>query len=159
MDECLILINGLYLFIEENKFFAHKKGIIAPDIYRGDAISMQRSYPLIQEMTGEHKLIKGSLLTPSLNEEFKKELIKSVDIKLVADGKIELIEHPEPAILKLITNDGEEFLPLIETFHKNGWETELWEFSINIPDSPISNAVTRVKTLDSIFEKICKCEQ
>jgi uncharacterized LabA/DUF88 family protein len=127
---------------------------------------------LLKQVANGHKIIKAILVgsTPPPNDSLWRaaesqgfEVIthersystgeeKAVDTELLASGLEILYEHPEPAILKLLSGD-RDFIPLIKRAYKKGWETELWGFSASI-SIELSQTVSRVQLLDSVFDKI-----
>jgi uncharacterized LabA/DUF88 family protein len=67
-----------------------------------------------------------------------------------------IYKHPKAAVLKLLSGD-RDFLPLIRSAYEEGWEAELWGFSSGISNE-LSQSVSRVQLLDSLFDQIGKYE-
>jgi hypothetical protein len=81
---------------------------------------------------------------------------KAVDTEIMASGLKIIYKHPRPAILKLLSGD-RDFLPLIRSAYEEGWETELWGFAASISNE-LSQTVSRVQLLDSVFDHIGKAD-
>jgi uncharacterized LabA/DUF88 family protein len=168
MNDCLILVDNSNVFIEGRKFSARKQGItdLIDWSWRIDFGS------LLKQVANGHQIINAILVgsTPPPNDSlwnaaksqgFEVKTYqrsassgqeKAVDTELVASGLDIIYEHPQPAILKLLSGD-RDFMPLITRAYKKGWEVELWGFSSSI-SWELSQTVTRVKLLDSVFDQI-----
>ncbi|MDR1905098.1 MAG: NYN domain-containing protein [Treponema sp.] len=130
----------------------------------------------MQEVANGHKIIKAILVgsTPPPNDSLWNaaksqgfEVIthershstgeeKAVDTELAARGLKIIYKHPKAAVLKLLSGD-RDFLPLIRSAYEEGWEAELWGFSSGISNE-LSQSVSRVQLLDSLFDQIGKYE-
>ncbi|MHC6202132.1 NYN domain-containing protein [Breznakiellaceae bacterium SP9] len=167
MEECLILVDNSKVFVEGRKFSAKLQGLLEPIdwSWRIDFGS------LLNEVANGHTIIKAILVgsTPPPNDSLWKAAEKhfevktfernhysgeekAVDTELLASGLEIIFEHPNPAVLKLLSGD-RDFVPLITRAYKKGWETELWGFNSSISHE-LSQIVSRVKTLDNVFDKI-----
>jgi uncharacterized LabA/DUF88 family protein len=179
MNECLILVDNSNIFIEGRKFSARQKGLLRQAQDQRDPIDWSWRIDfgsLLRQTANGHKIIKAILVgsTPPPNDSLWKaaesqgfEVItherslvtgeeKAVDAELMARGVESICDHKMPAILKLLSGD-RDFLPLIKTAYRRGWETELWGFNISI-SVELSQAVSRVLLLDDIFDKIGKAD-
>jgi uncharacterized LabA/DUF88 family protein len=179
MDECLILVDNSNVFIEGRKFSARNKGLVRRPSDHHDPIDWSWRIDfgsLLKEVANGHKIIKAILVgsTPPPNDSlwnaaksqgFEVKTYershstgeeKAVDTELVASGLKIIYKHPNPAVLKLLSGD-RDFLPLIRSAYEENWETELWGFSSGISNE-LSQAVSRVKLLDSVFDQIGKYE-
>ncbi|MDR0731741.1 MAG: NYN domain-containing protein [Treponema sp.] len=179
MDECLILVDNSNVFIEGRKFAARQRGILRKPVDQHDPVDWSWRIDfgsLLKQVANGHRIIKAILVgsTPPPNDSLWRaaesqgfEVIthershttgeeKAVDTELLASGLDILYEHPCPAIMKLLSGD-RDFMPLIKRAYKKGWETELWGFSSSISNE-LSQAVSRVQLLDSMFDKIGKYE-
>jgi uncharacterized LabA/DUF88 family protein len=179
MDECLILVDNSNVFIEGQKLAARKKGMVkAPGDIREPLDWMWRIDfgALLKQVATGHRIINAILVgsTPPPNDSLWKaaesqgfKVItyersfttgqeKAVDTELVVQGLKTIYKHPKPGILKLLSGD-RDFLPLIRSAYEEGWENELWGFSSGL-STELSQAVHRVKLLDSVFDQIGKYE-
>ncbi|MDR3147313.1 MAG: NYN domain-containing protein [Treponema sp.] len=179
MDECLILVDNSNVFIEGRKFAARQRGLLKKPMDQYDPVDWSWRIDfgsLLKQVANGHRIIKAILVgsTPPPNDSLWRaaesqgfEVIthershstgeeKAVDTELLASGLDILYEHPRPAIMKLLSGD-RDFMPLIKRAYKKGWETELWGFSASISNE-LSQAVSRVQLLDSVFDKIGKYE-
>jgi uncharacterized LabA/DUF88 family protein len=179
MDECLILVDNSNVFIEGRKFAARQNGLFRKPMDPYDPVDWSWRIDfgsLLKQVANGHRIIKAILAgsTPPPNDSLWRaaesqgfDVIthershstgeeKAVDTELLASGLDILYEHPRPAIMKLLSGD-RDFMPLIKRAYKKGWETELWGFSASISNE-LSQAVSRVQLLDSVFDKIGKYE-
>jgi uncharacterized LabA/DUF88 family protein len=179
MEECLILLDDSNIFIEGKKFSARKKGTKKEegDIYEPTDWSWRLDFgSLLKIVANGHKVIKAILVgsTPPPNDSlwevaktdgfevktFQRSSItgaeKAVDTEIVASGLDVIYQYPHPAILKLISGDG-DLLPLITRAYNMKWETELWGFKTSLALS-LAKTVNRVKLLDDVFDQIGKSE-
>ncbi|MDR2500193.1 MAG: NYN domain-containing protein [Treponema sp.] len=179
MDACLMLADNANVFIEGRKFSARQKGLIRQAQDQREPIDWQWRIDfgsLLRQAANGHRIIKAILVgsTPPPNDSLWKaaesqgfEVItharspitgeeKAVDAELIARGVESICDHKTPAILKLLSGD-RDFLPLITTASRRGWETELWGFNISI-SVELSQAVSRVHLLDDVFDKIGKAD-
>ncbi|MDR2049974.1 MAG: NYN domain-containing protein [Treponema sp.] len=179
MDECLILVDNSNVFIEGRKFAARQKGLVKKPMDQYDPVDWSWRIDfgsLLRQVANGHKIIKAILVgsTPPPNDSLWKAAEsqgfavtthershstgeeKAVDTELLASGLEILYEHPRPAVLKLLSGD-RDFIPLISRAYKKNWETELWGFSTSISNE-LSQTVSRVHLLDSVFDQIGKYE-
>jgi uncharacterized LabA/DUF88 family protein len=176
MKSCLILVDNSNVFIEGKKLSARKKGMKA-DLGQIDPIDWSWRIDfgsLLREIANGNPIIEAILVgsTPRNDSLWESARIqgftvktyergysgqeKAIDTALSVRGTKIITKHPEPSILKLISGD-RDFVPLIEVADEEGWETELWGFSSSISHN-LAEIVTRVKTLDSVFDIIGKSE-
>jgi hypothetical protein len=154
MNECLILIDGNYLSMEQKRLFPRKK--ILPTYFS----------QLVQEVANGHKIIEaiivanphmnGSIWESSRSQSFPTRFYSRSFQDLVVRGTVILVTHKNPATLKILSGD-REFTPLIEIAQERKWDTEIWGFSSSTSRA-LANMVTQVRTLDDVFKKIGKCE-
>jgi uncharacterized LabA/DUF88 family protein len=179
MDECLILVDNSNIFIEGSKFSARKKGILRDPIDQREPMDWSWRIDfgsLLKQVANGHRIIKAILVgsTPPPNDSLWNAASsqgfevkthershttgqeKAVDTEIMASGLKILYKHPRPAILKLLSGD-RDFLPLIRSAYEEGWETELWGFSVSISNE-LSQTVSRVQLLDSVFDHIGKTD-
>lgn len=179
MDECLILVDNSNVFIEGRKFSARKKGLLKDPMDQRDPVDWSWRIDfgsLLKQVANGHRIIKAILVgsTPPPNDSlwsaaasqgfevkthkrsFSTGEEKAVDTELLASGLKILYKHPHPAILKLLSGD-RDFIPLVESAYEEGWETELWGFSASISNE-LSQTVSRVQLLDSVFDQIGRSE-
>jgi len=170
LSECLILVDNSNVWIEGMKYSAKRKGMEDAQDW-----SWRIEFgSLLHEVANGHKII-GAILVgsePPPNDTVWNaarqqgfEVItyqrgqageKSVDTELVARG-LEVIYRykyveKRPAILKLLSGD-RDFVPLIQTAYREGWETELWGFSSSL-SVELAQMAHRVRPLDEVFDKI-----
>lgn len=179
INECLILVDNSNVFIEGRKFAARQKGLTKQPTDERDPVDWSWRIDfgsLLTQIANGHKIIKAILVgsTPPPNDSLWETaeaqgfevktyprssatgMEKAVDTELVASGLKILYKHPCPAVLKLLSGD-RDFIPLIRNAYEEGWETELWGFSASISNE-LSQIVSRVKLLDSVFTQISKYE-
>jgi uncharacterized LabA/DUF88 family protein len=179
MDECLILLDNSNVFIEGQKFSARRKGIVKQPTDEREPVDWSWRIDfgsLLKEVANGHKVIKAILIgsTPPPNDSlwkaaeiqgfevktYSRSLTtggeKAVDTELVASGLKVIYKHPRPAVLKLLSGD-RDFIPLIRSAYEEKWETELWGFGASV-SYELGQMVSRVKLLDSVFDKIGKYE-
>jgi uncharacterized LabA/DUF88 family protein len=183
MNECLILVDNSNIFFEGRKFSARNKWLVKTPF---DQYILMDMYDLVdwswcidfgsllKQVANGHKIIKAILVgsTPppndslwnaansqgyevKIHERSYKE--KVVDTELVVSGLKIIYKHPAPAVLKLLSGD-RDFLPLVRCAYEEGWETELWGFSSSSISNELSQSVSRVQLLDSLFDQIGKYE-
>jgi uncharacterized LabA/DUF88 family protein len=175
MNECLILVDNSNIFIEGRKFSARQKGVLKNPMDQYDPIDWSWRIDfgsLLKQVANGHKIIKAILVgsTPPPNDSLwnaassqgfdvkthershSSGAEKAVDTELLASGLDIIYEHPGPAVLKLLSGD-RDFMPLISRAYKKGWEVELWGFSASI-SYELSQAVSRVQLLDTVFDQI-----
>jgi uncharacterized LabA/DUF88 family protein len=177
MEECLILVDNSNVWIEGMKFSARRQGLPRVDDREAQDWDWRIDFgSLLGNVANGHKIIRAILVgsEPPPNDTLWHaarqqgfEVIthqrsqageKAVDTELVAQG-LDVIykykyDYKRPAILKLLSGD-RDFLPLIQTAYREGWETELWGFRSSV-SLELAQAVNRVKTLDEIFDQIGK---
>jgi uncharacterized LabA/DUF88 family protein len=177
MDECLILLDSYDTFLGGSRFSARQKGIVKSNFDQSDPLDYFWHInfgSLLQEVADGHKIIEAVLAGPApLPKDSLWELAKTqgftvktygrgfsgqerIDTSLVVHGAREIIKHPRSAILKILSGN-KGFLPLIELAYEEKWETELWGFSSSI-SSELNQAVSRLKLLDKVFDKIGRYE-
>jgi len=179
MDECLILVDNSNVFIEGRKFSARKKGMLRNQMDMHDPVDWSWRIDfgsLLKTVANGHKIIKAILVgsTPPPNDSLWKAAEsqgfevrtyersfstgeeKVVDTELLASGLEIILEHPRPAVLKLLSGD-RDFVPLIKRAYRKGWESELWGFSSSISHE-LAEMVSRVHELDLVFDQIGKYE-
>lgn len=77
-----------------------------------------------------------------------------MDTELVAVGA-ELVCTTSPKGVMIIASGDRDFVPLVKVAHRQGWETEMCAFSSSFsPNGDMASAVTRVRQLDDVFDKI-----
>jgi hypothetical protein len=121
---------------------------------------------LLQEVANGYEIIEAVLYAdPHINDSFWGSFMQqNFPVKfynkyfqnLVIDGVKILVTHKNPAILIILSGDS-EFTPTVEIAKEEKWETEVWGFYSSISRA-LADMVTRVKTLDDVFEKIGKYE-
>ena len=179
MDECLILVDNSNVFIEGRKFSARKRGMLRNPMDMHDPVDWDWRIDfgsLLKTVANGHKIIKAILVgsTPPPNDSLWKAIEsqgfevktyersfstgeeKVVDTELLASGLEIILEHPHPAVLKLLSGD-RDFLPLIKRAYRKGWEAELWGFSSSISHE-LAEMVSRVHELDLVFDQIGRYE-
>jgi hypothetical protein len=152
MDECLILIDGMYLFKEQKRLFPRKK--ILSNRFDRLIREVANGYEIIEVILFANSLITGSIWESFRPQSFPLRLCSRSFQDLVVRGTKILVTHKSPATLKILSGD-REFTPLVEIAQEEKWDTEIWGFSSTISHA-LANMVTQAKTLDDIFEKISK---
>ncbi|MCL2494695.1 MAG: NYN domain-containing protein [Oscillospiraceae bacterium] len=179
LSECLILVDNSNVWIEGMKFSARRQGILRGPLDDKDPQNWNWRIDfgsLLREVANRHKIIQAILVgsEPPPNDTVWNaarqqgfEVItyqrgqageKSVDTELVARG-LEVIYRykyveKRPAVLKLLSGD-RDFVPLIQTAYREGWETELWGFGVSL-SVELAQMANRVHTLDDVFDRIGK---
>lgn len=176
MNDCVIIVDNSNIWIEGMKYSAHVKGLTSIEGREPCDPKWRIDFGKLLNKVADGKCIRKAILVgsrPPKNDSLwntaKKtgfEVIvhdrnsenkeKAVDTELVAQG-VELICTTGPAVLKILSGDS-DFLPLVRTADKRGWETEMWAFpsSYRVVGS-MATSVDRVQPLDAIFEDISYC--
>jgi uncharacterized LabA/DUF88 family protein len=176
LTECLILVDNSNIFIEGMKFSVGKKGIhaISPDQTTPCDYSWRIDFgALLKQVANGYKIIKAALAgsTPPPNDSLREAAEsqgfevttyergfsgeKAIDTELVVCGLKIIYKHPVAAVLKLLSGDRRDFIPLLKAAYEERWETELWGFSDSISPE-LSVIANRTQILDSVFDQIGK---
>ena len=170
MNECLILVDNSNTFICGQELSAKRRKLEYPQDF-----SWRIDFgALLREVANGCQIIKALLVgsTPPPNDSLwnsakqsgfeVKTFVrspsgeKSVDTEILASGLDVIYEHPQPAILKLLSGD-RDFVPLVQRAYKRGWETELWGFSHCI-SGELQQMAHRVILLDDMLEVVGRYE-
>lgn len=166
LKECVIIADNSNVWIEGQKYSAKQRGLkrqcdkrwrvdfgkLLNEVSEGMPIRkaiLVGSRPPEEDSIWNVASEKGFDVTVKDRNSSNKE--KAVDTELVAKGT-QLVCTTTPAVLKILSGDA-DFQPLVDIANSQGWETEMWAFNSSISVN-MDTSVTRVKPLDSIFEKI-----
>ena len=173
MNECVIIVDNSNIWIEGMKYSANIKGFVAADGKEPCDFSWRINFGNLLNVVSEGKKIRKAILVGSrppkndslwntaksrgfeviVHDRNSENREKAVDTELVAQG-VELICTTPPAVLKILSGDS-DFLPLVKTAERNGWETEMWAFpNAYRAVGNMATAVDRTQPLDAIFEDI-----
>lgn len=176
MENCVIIIDNSNVWIEGQKFSARLKGRVKTGPTEKDICdpSWRIDFGRLLMEVAEGKTIQNAILVgsrppqnDSVWEAAKRSgfqvLVhdrnaagkeKAVDTEIVAQGTEIVCTSGSPAILKLLSGD-RDFIPLVKIATRWKWETEMWAFKNAFSyHGQMAQSVTRIKPLDSIFDKV-----
>lgn len=166
MEECVIIADNSNVWIEGQKYSAKQRGLKRPcdKSWRVDfgklLNEVSEGLPIRKAiLVGSRPPVEDSLWNVAREKGFEvivkdrnsNDKEKAVDTELVAKGT-QLVCTTSPAVLKILSGDA-DFKPLVDIANSQGWETEMWAFNSSI-SANMDTSVTRVKPLDTIFDKI-----
>lgn len=176
MNECVIIVDNSNIWIEGMKYSAKKKGLVSIDGKEACDFTWRIDFGKLLSQVADGKKIRKAILVGSeppkndslwnivkrsgfevtVHDRNAENKEKAVDTELVAQG-VELICTTPPAVLKILSGDS-DFLPLVQTAARRGWETEMWAFhsSYRVVGS-VATSVDRIQPLDVLFDEIGYC--